>query len=611
MTRWRTTWILFGLALALFAFIALFEHRPRTRDSDTRASEFVPAFRSTDVTNVTLRFTNELLLSVERANGASPWEMTVPIRYPAQPHAIERVLHQLETLAPRTWISQEEMIAARRTPAEYGLDLPQATLTIQFQGQRKEIHFGNRTPVGDQVYMQYSHDPAVFTGPVELFDRLPRAPNDWRDTTLLHFQNVQASRFEVRAAGRGFALEVDQTNRILVLTKPTPARADPGRVDLLIRKLVDAKVQKFINDNPRADLEPYGLQPPEAEFVAGLGTNDILVVQFGKSPTNDPGSVYARRMAQTNIVLVSKDLLEFLQMPHSALRDRHLMSFNPSMVESIEVIGTNDFVVRRQTNGSWIAAAATPVTADTELMKDWLEAMTRLEGSVEADVVTDLKTTYNLNPPVRQFLVRAAFTNSAGVVSNRVVAELHLGAVHQSEKVFARRPDEASVYALETRDVSRLPYALWQLRDRRVWRFTTNQVARLTAHYHGQSRSHLRSLAHQWNLAPGSQGVLNNPPGIEETVHLLGALRADTWVARGDDYRLTYGFKEDSDRLIIELKNGDKPYALTLEFGSRAPNNVPYALASVDDQARIFEIPPQLYLHIVRDFFYPLAGDAK
>jgi len=612
MTRWRTTWILFCVALALFAFIALFERHLPQDGTGPRATDPLPAFKLADVTNVTLRFTNELLLRAERSNGASSWELTDPIRYPAQTHAIERLLHQLETLVPRTRISQEEMIAARRTPAEYGLDLPQATLTLQFLGQRKEIHFGSKTPVGDQVYMQTSHDPTVFTGPAELFDRLPRAASDWRDTTLIDFQNIQFSRLEVRAAGRGFALEVDPTNRVLVLTKPTPARADPGRIhDVLLRNLVAAKVQTFINDNPRAELEPYGLQPPEAEFVAGIGTNDILVVQFGKSPTNDPTSVYARRMAQTNIVLVSKDLLDLLQRPHSWLRDQHLMSFNPGAVESVEVIAaTNSFTVRRQTNGTWLAGEATPMTVDADLMKDWLETMTRLEGSVEADVVTDLKTLYNLSPPARQFLVRAAVTNSTGVASNRLVAELHLGAV-QGEKVFARRPDEAAVYALETRDVSRLPYELWQLRDRRVWRFTTNQVTRLTAQYRGQSRVHQRSPAHVWNLAPGSQGVLNNPPAIEEIVHGLGELRAETWVAKGDNSRATYGFKQDGDRLLVELKNGDKPHTLTLEFGERAPNNVPYALTEVDDQTRIFEISPQLYLRIVRDFFYPLAGDAK
>ena len=217
-----------------------------------------------------------------------------------------------------------------------------------------------------------------------------------------------------------------------------------------------------------------------------------------------------------------------------------------------------------------------------------------------------LDPTATAEPP----LVRAVATNSTGAVSNRVVAELQLGAV-QGEKVFARRPDEAAVYALDTRDVLRLPYALWQLRDRRVWRFTTNQVARLTIQYHGQSRTLQRSQTHQWSLAAGSQGVLENPPAIEEIVYLLGDLRAETWVARGDDYRLAYGFKQDADRLILELKNGEKPHTLTLEFGSRAPNNVPYALADVDDQPRIFEISPQLYLRMVRYFFYPLASDAK
>ena len=46
MTGWRTTWILFGLALVLFAFIALFERGPRVGGSDARVSEPVPAFRS-------------------------------------------------------------------------------------------------------------------------------------------------------------------------------------------------------------------------------------------------------------------------------------------------------------------------------------------------------------------------------------------------------------------------------------------------------------------------------------------------------------------------------------------------------------------------------------
>src|SRR6185503_7355225 len=73
MTRWRTTWILFCVALALFAFIALFERHLPQDGTGPRATDPLPAFKLADVTNVTLRFTNELLLRAERSNGASSW----------------------------------------------------------------------------------------------------------------------------------------------------------------------------------------------------------------------------------------------------------------------------------------------------------------------------------------------------------------------------------------------------------------------------------------------------------------------------------------------------------------------------------------------------------
>jgi len=614
MTRWRTTWIVFGLALVVFAFIALFERHWRRGDAEYQPPARLFTFKAADVTNIALHVTNQLLLRVERTNASSPWALTVPINYPAQSFAIEWVLAQLESLAPETRISQGELIAGKRTLAEYGLDLPAATLTLHYQGQRKEMYFGIKTPVGDQVYAQVLHDPGVFTAPAALFDRLPRAANDWRDTMLINLVGASFSRLEVRAPGRGFALEFDPASKILALTKPTPARADQGRVESLITRLGTAQVRQFISDNPRADLEAYGLQPPEAEFVAGLGTNDIIVVQFGKSPTNDPASVYARRLAQTNIVLVSRELLDFLQLPHSAFRDRHLMSFPTGAVESVEVIGSTNFTVRRQTNGTWMVNDGAEGPIDGDLMSDWLSAMNRLEGDIEADVVTDFKTLYGLNPPARQYIVRAALTNISGAASNRVVAELHLGAV-QEEKVFARRPDEVAVYAVKPRDVTRLPHALWQLRDRRVFSFTTNQVTRISARYQSREWTLQRSQASQWSIGPGSQGVIRDPQmfslRLEEIALRLGELRAEAWTARGEDFRLVYGFKDDSDRLVIELKNGDKPQTLTLEFGNRAPNQVPYALAVIDGQTRIFEMPAALFFYIVRDLFTPLAAAGK
>jgi hypothetical protein len=162
---------------------------------------------------------------------------------------------------------------------------------------------------------------------------LPRTANDWRDTALVNLTESNLDRIEVRTASRSFAIEVDPTNKVLYLSKPTRARASVPKVEALVRKVQAAQAVQFVTDDPRADLDAYGLRPAEAELVLGLGTNDLQVVQFGKSPTNDPTVVYARRMAQMNIVLAPRSVLEALQTSHAELRDRHLLSFSSTAVD--------------------------------------------------------------------------------------------------------------------------------------------------------------------------------------------------------------------------------------------------------------------------------------
>jgi hypothetical protein len=96
---------------------------------------------------------------------------------------------------------------------------------------------------------------------------------------------------------------------------------------------------------------------------------------------------------------------------------------------------------------------------------------------------------------------------------------------------------------------------------------------------------------------------------LEEIMFRLGELRANAWVDKGDANRLLLGFTESSDRVTIELRNGEKPAMLTLEFGRRdiSPTGLPYALAVVDEQTWIFELSPQtLYFEVMRDLFLPL-----
>ena len=603
--NWKHTWLLWLLCGALFGYIYFVE---RHASSTSLAAKPLPpllAIKASEITGIKLSRTNQLVLRVERLNAA--WNLVGPpgpLFYPAETFAVEGLLQTLETLGRRNFIPLREISSRNGTMADFGLDLPQATLTLLANGRRIDVLFGSKTPVGDQVYIQLLNSPGIYAVSGEVFDRLPQTVNDWRDMALLNLEGLTLDRVEVRSAGRGFAVQVNPTNKMFYLSKPTPARADAPKVEAMLRVIESSRVVQFVSDDPRAELESYGLQPPEAEVIFGQGTNDLIVVQFGKSPTNDPSVVFARRLQQTNIVLVAKTVLAALQTSPADLRDRRLLSFPPEAVDTIEVAGLETFTAQRQTNGSWSVLEPQPLLADADLVGDWLRFLTRLEGNVEKDVVTDFAG-YGLASPARLYSLKASITNAAGLRTNQVLAQLEVG-LREGDKVFARRRDENSVYSISLADFTRLPTAAWQLRDRQVWSFATNQVSRVSVRNLGYTRQMIRDASGKWSFAPGSQGIIRSTEALEETIYRLGQLRAAVWVDRGEAKRALYGFTEESRKITIELKTGtDKPQILALEFGGLAPSHFPYAIATVDGQSWIFEFPLPLYSRVVLDLGNP------
>jgi hypothetical protein len=593
--KWSTTWWLVALAAVLFAFIYLVERHSAPTSLEPPPEPRLVSLRASEVTNIQLRLTNRLVLKAERTNGG--WHLTVPLFYPAQNDRINGLLALLENLASHKQIPVAELAARKQSVAEFGLEVPPTSLTLQHQGQRTEILFGSPTPLGDQVYVQLLAAPDIHVVTRDLANRLPKDPNEWRDASLLSVAGMDIDRLEVRTPTRGFAIVLDPTNKVFLLTKPTAARADGPKVAAFLRRLQGSQVVRFDNDAPGAELEPYGLQPPAAELVLGKGTNDLYVVQLGRSPTNDTAVVYARLMTHSNIVLVPKTILEALQTSHADLRDRHLVTFNPSVLDAIEVVGPEGFSAQRQTNHAWTVVGPPAFPADAALVRELMDRLSRLEGEVEQDVVTDLAS-YGLANPARQYRLLSSVTNAAGGLTNRLMAQLDLGATKEN-KVFVRRPDENPVYSLPAQVVASLPVAGWQLRDRRVFNFSTNQVVSVTIRHQGYERRLLRSPSGDWSLAPGSQGVINTF-AVEETMHRLGELPAELWTARGDGERVKYGITDAKLKLAIELKSAEKLATVTLEFGGYSSAQFPYAAAPIDGQTWIFEFPVGLYYDVLR-----------
>lgn len=604
MMKWRNTWLLVAAAVALLAFIFFYEqHSGPSTPPTAGPPRLLPHLKAGAVASVQVRGTNQFVVKAERSGEA--WKLTAPLAYPAAPVAVEQLLQALERLAVATRLTPSELSSRGQKPADFGLDAPQTTIVLELTGDRQELQFGARTAAGDQVYVQVVGTPNVDVVDAALLSLLPRSINDWRNLALFELASGGFDRAEVIKPGGGLYLQRDPTNQLWQLSRPRQ-RADQLKIEGLLEKIQQARVAQFVTDSPKADLETLGLQPPQCELVLGRGTNQGQRVQFGKSPANDTTNVYARRLNQTNVVLVAKSLLDMLNTPASEFRDRQVLTLQPASVSLIEVRSDDPFTVRRQTNDTWLAGET--LVADGPLMREWLQRLSQLQvADFVKDVVTDFSS-YGLAPPRRQYILKTTVTNAAGV-TNVVLGELQFG-TNANDRVFVRRADEDSVYAVRTVDFYRMPAAAWQLRDRRVWDFSTNQVSRVTVRQGGRSRVLIRTGDAQWTIAPGSVGVIN-PFAAEEMMFRLGDLHATMWAARGPEYLPRYGFAETNLQIAVELKLGEKAQTLTLDFGGPTPNRLPYAAATVEGQVWIFEFPAFLFEDLERAFGLPLTETGR
>ena len=603
MMKWRQTWLLTGLAAALLAFILLYERRTGAPEPAAGPPRLLPQLRAVEVTSVQVRRTNQLVLAVER-NGEA-WSLTLPLAYPAAPVAVQRLLGALEQALTPVRFSPQELRSRGQELLDFGLDTPGAVVALTQGTGRLEVRLGAPTPTGDQVYAQVVGMPGVCLVDAALLELLPKTADAWRNLALFDLTGWTYDRVEVMRTNAGIYLQRDPTNLVWQLSRPRQ-RADQLKVEGLLEKIQQARVTQFVTDDPKADLDRYGLQPPEIELALGRGTNLGQRVQFGKSPAEDPSSVYARRLNQTNVVLVARALLESINLPVAELRDRRLLAFQPSEVSLIEVRSEEPFTIRRQTNDAWVAGESTP--ADGPFMRDWLLRLSQLQvAEFVKDVVTDFSS-YGLAQPRRQYILKTSVTNAGGL-TNTVIGELQFGS-NTTDRIFVRRPDEDSVYSVRYVDYYRMPAAAWQLRDRRVWSFTTNQVARLTLRQGERSRTLLRGLNGDWTVAPGSRGVIN-PFAVEEMVFRLGELNAVMWAARGKENLPAYGFGDANLQVSVDLQLADKTQTLTLDFGRPSPARFRYAATVLDNQVWIFEFPMFLFEDMDRAFGLPLPEAGK
>ncbi|HMP81792.1 MAG TPA: DUF4340 domain-containing protein [Verrucomicrobiota bacterium] len=578
----KSTWNWIFVAAALFAFIFFYERHirkplpgpvlilPELKDAAIGALQVSPA--------------GQLEIRAILTNGV--WKLTRPVAYPAQSLAIESLLYKLETLAPAAQIGVRELRDRPQFDQEFGFDQPQFSIIVENNGRNTQILVGKTTAPGDQVYLQVVGVESVYVVDAELLRFLPVSGDEWRDTTLLDLRTISFDQINVRSGDLTITFQQNPTNNAWRMTHPLQARADSIRLLERLQMLQTLQVSQFVTDDPSADLELYGLQPPELELSFDKGTNRVTALRFGKTPTNDTALIYAKRDGIASVVTVSAGPVAPWRARVDDMRDRHFVTFDHE-IGAFEFRGENNFDIQRSSNAWKIVQETFPV--DILMMNDFVVTLGAMQITQFKDAVTaaDLES-FGLASPSRTIKLISARAAS-GTLTNEFLL-LSFGLV-DGVNVYARRSDEDAVYTVRLEDFVQLPDAAWQLRERRLWNFNEDAVARLIIKQNGKTRELIRHGTNSWSFAPGSQGVINEF-AVEEAANRFGELAVTQWVARGNEYREPYGIGSQDHSITLVLKNGQRA---SVEFGRMAPTRYPYAATMLDGETWVFEFPFALY----------------
>jgi hypothetical protein len=584
----KQTIILLVAAVLLLGYIAWFE-REDSDGTGAPAELMFPVVQSSGVDQIEVVRSNEVIRA-ERVGGR--WRMG-DARYPARQPAIENWLEALSGATRRVTLTAADLAEQGVDLAAFGLEPPEVKVKVRQSGEELQFRLGYRTPVGERVYLQMEGTGEVHVAESGLLDLLPRSTGDWRDRDFVDLSGVGFNRLRVKAGERGFEVEYVGDPDRWQFIRPRRARADAGRIGTALQALHGMRVERFVQDDPGADLEPYGLDEPALVLSFHEGTNDLFAVQFGSGSEAEPGLVYARRSDYPNVVLVSREPVETWSGAYTEFLDYRLVDRPLDGVQRVEARGVESFTLARQAEGGWRVTAPREFVADPALVAGFLGRLQTMKiAEVAKEVVTELDLpNYGLATPSLQYELLVGPVKEGGEPERLMQIEF---GTNRADRVYVRRSDENPVYMTLVEETVFLPRAAFELRDRRLWEFETNQVESVTIKLGGREHKLLRSAGGQWVFAAGSQGIVNTF-ALEEAVYRFGQLWARAWVAQEPVDLEFYGFPQVDHRLAVKLLSTAGGRELEVAFGARSPSGGPFGLMELEGCATVFQVPYEVY----------------
>lgn len=562
--RTKVTLVLVFLNVALFFFIFYFERSWRTERVAMEVRRRVLGSEAADIRALDVAAVAPgISFSLERRGDV--WFVAKPFEWPANPHAVSRVINDLQFLEHETSFSVRDVEKNGQSLADYGLDRPKLVITLISGGPdttgapavKTVLRIGATTKVGERLYLLSPDGARIHVVGRELADSLSLPLAQMRADSLLTIPVFEARSLSLQTApSAGVRVLVQRDGSRWSFETPIAGRASKDAVELAINGLDALRVKSFVTAN--LPVPPPKDAPTLSMSIEGNNRRETFFL--GQEVPSAAGSggdrdYYAQleRPAAIFTVSVPSRLVDTLRNAQESLRDRHVLDFDPSAVTVITLRAPNqpDLTLQRLESGASAKANASQAgeagwqivmrgesaqgpsilpadRAAVQQLIDQLALLSAEQFKSDAPQVSDLEN-WGFNRPEREVILTMqpppAGSRPAGAGSQLV---LQIGRATQRDAyVYARLANALSVYAVNPDILRQTPVAPLSWRDRLL--SSLPESAKITA----LKLTDLSASKTIFEWAAGSASPDSRQPAAQALVQQLRTLRAKRFTREG------------------------------------------------------------------------------
>jgi len=557
--RWQTTAVLAVVLIALGVFYYVFEIRmgPEREKTEGRKGRVFTA-ETADVTDVEIKRPDATVKAKREGDG---WQLLEPVQARGDRTPVEETVNSVVTAR-----MDREIEANPKAPGDFGLDKPAAEVTLRLKdGKQIGLALGAKSPTGVWVYAREAGKPAVFVVGESILRDATRPFAEFRDKTVLAFDQKDVTAVEVVA--RDDTLNLQQADGRWKLTRPRALPADGDTVRDFLEKLRSARVKEFVAESPRS-LQPYGLDKPLRVAIhtgrdKDRATKSLL---FGNVDAAKKG-VYAMRAGESGVVLIPEETWTAVPKNAAVLRSKVVVDVDRDKVSQVELRGPKGAVTLARENERWKIVAPEALPADQVEAGAVLFKLRELRAQAFLTEDASGIARYLAKPTVR------VSVTEQGAPAPRILLlapspERRGGA----PTAYAAVAGQGPVVLVDGKALDDLARSLDDLRDRTLLPgLDPKEIKRVRLRAGGQTLVVERSGELDWKLVEGGKGSAK----AATVDNLLYALRALKWkmvAAPGGEEPAKYGL--DAPALEVTLLKADGGELAAVLIGGKREGDV-------------------------------------